>query len=115
MLEDLDRIEVISGRGATMWGANAVNGVINIISNDARDTQASLVSGGGGSYARAFGTIRHGGVAGANTHYRVYARFHDRTGLALPSGQEAVSSPFETQTGFRVDSRPRAAEHLTVQ
>lgn len=62
-----------------------------------------------------FGAVRHGGVVGANTHYRFYARIHDRTGMALPSGAEAISSPLETQTGFRIDSRPRAAEHVTVQ
>src|SRR5216110_2738873 len=54
MLEDVDRIEVISGPGATLWGANAVNGVINIMTKSARETQGFLVYGGGGTEERAF-------------------------------------------------------------
>jgi iron complex outermembrane receptor protein len=115
MLEDIDRIEVIRGPGATMWGANAVNGVISILTKDARDTQGSLLAAGGGSYERSFATIRHGGTAGANTHYRVYARTHNRDAMALPSGQDTMASPRETQAGFRLDSRPREAGHIMVQ
>jgi iron complex outermembrane receptor protein len=115
MLEDIDRIEVIRGPGATMWGANAVNGVISIITKDARDTQGSLLAAGGGSYERSFCTVRYGGMAGANTHYRVYARVHNRDAMALPGGQDTVASPSETQTGFRLDSRPREAGHVTIQ
>ncbi len=59
-LADIDRIEVISGPGATLWGANAVNGVINVITKDAKDTQGFLLSGGGGTEQHGFGTIRYG-------------------------------------------------------
>jgi iron complex outermembrane recepter protein len=114
MIEDIDRIEVIRGPGATMWGANAVNGVINILSKDARDTQGSLVTAGGGSEERLFGAVRYGGRASSTTHYRVYARFHDRDAMALPNGQDATATPFESQAGFRVDARPRG-NHVTVQ
>lgn len=115
MLEDLDRIEVIRGPGATMWGANAVNGVINIISKDSRDTQGSLLAFGGGSEERAFGAIRHGGTLGADTFYRVYARFHRRDDMALPNGAASVGTPGEQQTGFRLDSQRPARVHLTLQ
>src|SRR5437762_6686390 len=71
-LWDVDRIEVISGPGATLWGANAVNGVINVITKHARDTQGAYVSGGGGTELRGFGGARYGGAAGASVHYRVY-------------------------------------------
>src|SRR3989441_855939 len=64
-LADIDRIEVISGPGATLWGANAVNGVINVITKDAKDTQGLLLSGGGGTEQRGFGTVRYGGALGA--------------------------------------------------
>src|SRR5207249_1477036 len=63
-LADIDRIEVISGPGATLWGANAVNGVINVITKDTKDTMGMLVSGGGGTKQRAFGTVRYGGALG---------------------------------------------------
>src|SRR5205809_1841693 len=61
LLEDIDRIEVISGPGATLWGANAVNGVINIITKKSKDTQGVLFEGGGGTELRGFGGIRYGG------------------------------------------------------
>ena len=115
MMEDIDRIEVIRGPGSTMWGANAVNGVINILTKDARDTQGGLVTFGGGSEERLFGAVRVGGTAGPSTHYRVYARFHDRDPLILPGGQPATASPFETQAGFRLDTRRAGGNHLTFQ
>jgi iron complex outermembrane receptor protein len=115
MLEDIDRIEVIRGPGATMWGANAVNGVVNIITKDARDTPGALVAFGGGTEERAFGAVRYGGRAGATTDYRVYARFQERDALARPSGRDGPAAPAERQTGFRIDSRPARDRHLTLQ
>src|SRR3989454_3705375 len=72
LLEDVDRIEVISGPGATVWGANAVNGVINILTKSARDTQGFLFYGGGGTEQRAFGGVRYGGQLATNAYYRIY-------------------------------------------
>src|SRR6059036_53249 len=71
-LADVDRIEVISGPGATLWGANAVNGVINVITRNSRDSQGLLVSGGGGTELRGFGNARYGGALTPTVHYRVY-------------------------------------------
>src|SRR5947199_6504610 len=73
-LADIDRIEVISGPGATLWGANAVNGVINVITKDTKDTMGMLVSGGGGTKQRAFGTVRYGGALGSKVRARIYGR-----------------------------------------
>src|SRR5690606_19156956 len=73
LLEDVDRIEVISGPGATLWGANAVNGVINVITRSAEETRGGLVSvAGGGFEDRA--AVRYGGAIGPTGHYRVYAK-----------------------------------------
>ena len=88
-LSDIDRIEVISGPGATLWGANAVNGVINVITKDAGDTQGGLLSGGGGTELRGFGTARYGGRLGSAAHYRLYGKGFARDESALPDGQGA--------------------------
>ncbi|HTD85215.1 MAG TPA: TonB-dependent receptor plug domain-containing protein, partial [Candidatus Binatia bacterium] len=78
VLEDVNRIEVIRGPGASLWGANAVNGVINITTQPAKDTQGLLISGGGGNEEKGFGTLRYGGKIGDNAYYRVYAKYLNR-------------------------------------
>src|SRR5947199_9433102 len=102
-LADIDRIEVISGPGATLWGANAVNGVINVITKDAKDTQGLLLSGGGGSEQRGFGTVRYGGRLGSTVRARIYGRGFDRAPTLLPSGQDAADVWHLWQVGFRSD------------
>ena len=109
-LADIDRIEVISGPGATLWGANAVNGVIDVITRDAKNTQGLLLSGGGGTEQRGFGTVRYGGAAGSAVRSRIYGRGFSRDATALPSGQDAADDWHLGQGGFHVDwdaSRPR--------
>ena len=75
VMEDIERIEVIRGPGATLWGANAVNGVINIITKKAKDTQGALISGGGGNEEAGFAVARYGFKLGDFAHMRAYAKY----------------------------------------
>jgi iron complex outermembrane receptor protein len=102
-LEDLDRIEVVRGPGGTIWGANAVNGVINIISKPVADTQGAALTLVGGSSDRAIVAGRYGGRAGAG-HYRVYGKYRMREPQALLNGTSAHDDVRFGQAGFRVDS-----------
>jgi len=115
VLEDLDRIEVIRGPGATMWGANAFNGVINIISKNARDTQGTLVTGGGGNEEAGFGAIRYGGELSSNSFYRVYLDYFNRDDLKYANGKDAHDNFMLGQTGFRTDTQLNDINALTVQ
>jgi iron complex outermembrane receptor protein len=115
MMEDLDRIEVIRGPGATLWGANAVNGVINVTSRDARETQGTLVSTAFGTEERPSVSLRHGGTAGTGLHYRVYAKYADRAGLVDSTGADTHDGTRSWQTGFRADWERSGSGHLTLQ
>ncbi|HWD94188.1 MAG TPA: TonB-dependent receptor [Verrucomicrobiae bacterium] len=115
LLEDVDRIEVVSGPGGTLWGANAVNGVINIVTKSARDTQGLLLEGGGGSLLQDSGAVRYGGGNGTNLFYRVYAQRFDRNDTVFPNGNDATDSWDMSQGGFRMDWYPSDANTLTVQ
>jgi iron complex outermembrane receptor protein len=115
MLEDIDRIEVISGPGATLWGANAVNGVINITTRSAKDTQGLLLLGGGGTELRDFGAFRYGGALASNVFYRVYGKYFDRDSAVLPSGQDATNNWRMGQGGFRLDREDSDVNLLTLQ
>src|SRR6195256_6354289 len=113
-LADIDRIEVISGPGATLWGANAVNGVINVITKDTKDTKGLLLSGGGGTEQRGFGTVRYGAALGSTVRARIYGRAFDREATALASGQGASDHWDLGQGGFRMDWDPSPANQVTL-
>src|SRR5437867_2370476 len=115
LLEDIDRIEVISGPGATQWGANAVNGVINIITKKSKDTQGVLLEGGGGTELHGFGGIRYGGSLSSNLHYRAYGKYFDRDSTVLPNGRDATNDWRMGQGGFRLDWDESAADLFTLQ
>src|SRR6266550_1885179 len=114
-LQNIDRIEVISGPGATLWGANAVNGVINVITKDAKDTQGVLLSGGGGTEQHGFGTVRYGGALGSTVRARIYGRGFGRDATALPSGQDAADDWHLWQGGFRMDWDAATVNRVTLQ
>ena len=114
-LETIERIEVIRGPGGTLWGANAVNGVINIITRRAEDTQGGLVTAGGGSEERAFGSARYGAKIGDNAHYRIYGKYFNRIGLADPSGRDANDGQQALRGGGRVDWQATGRDTLTLE
>jgi iron complex outermembrane receptor protein len=115
LLEDLDRIEVIRGPGATLWGANAVNGVINITSKDARATQGLLISGAAGSEDQPGVGVRYGGRFADDLYYRVYAKYFDREGFEDFFGNDTPDDWESARLGFRADWEPVPDRHLTVQ
>jgi iron complex outermembrane receptor protein len=102
-LEDVDRIELIRGPGATLWGANAANGVINIITKSSEDTQGVYLQGGGGTHERGFGSFRYGGKLADDAHFRVWSRYRNRGPLEAPGPGDARDEWDLLDGGFRVD------------
>lgn len=112
VLEDIERIEVVRGPGGTLWGANAVNGVINIITKSAKDTHGTLVSAGGGTEDKSIVSVRQGGVINNDFHYRVFGKQLERDtftnnrldgthGNYFPEG--ASDDWRQLRAGFRAD------------
>jgi iron complex outermembrane receptor protein len=102
VLEDIERIEVVSGPGATLWGANAVNGVINIITRSADKTRGLLVSGGAGN-TQAGAAMRYGGALPGGGSYRVYAKYFDFDHTSVEGGGAIGDASKRGQVGFRAD------------
>jgi iron complex outermembrane receptor protein len=102
VMEDVERIEVISGPGATIWGANAVNGVINVITRNSADTQGGQLSAAGGSQDRN-GSLRYGGTLPSGGTYRVYGKYQQFDDTYTASGGNTNFGMHRTQAGFRAD------------
>jgi len=100
--ETIERIEVISGPGATLWGANAVNGVINIITRSSRDTQGGVLNVGGGSRERRV-SLQYGGALGEGLTWRLYAETADHDHNVTATGANARDGWRQSQVGFRLD------------
>jgi iron complex outermembrane receptor protein len=114
LLEDVDRIEVIRGPGASLWGSNAVNGVINITTKSAKETQGAYFEGGGGTKERGFGAVRYGGQLADGLYFRVFAKGMDRTGEFAPSGPSRDNWKLG-HFGFRADWDLGPRDTLTFQ
>ena len=124
MLADIDRIEVIRGPGGSLWGTNAVNGIINIISKDSADTQGSLINMDGGSQNKNCVAGRYGGWLNDRTSYRVYGKYFDQDDfkpsnfgtsheIAIPD--KAADDYHNTRAGFRLDRNQDRNNKMTLQ
>jgi iron complex outermembrane receptor protein len=115
LLEDIDRIEVVRGPGATMWGSNAVNGVVNIITKPASRTQGAFVDTGVGTEDRGSVGLRFGGKAGASARYRVFGKGFYRDASMAASGGEGHDSWSFVSGGFRLDREPAGGHRFGLQ
>jgi iron complex outermembrane receptor protein len=113
MLDDLDRIEVVSGPGGVLWGANAVNGVINVVSRSSFDTQGLFAAGAAGTLDSDV-RLRYGGALGRDGAFRVSATAYDRGALNRADGSQATDGWEGYQLGFRGDWRAGASD-FTLQ
>ena len=114
-LEDIERIEVIRGPGGTIWGANAVNGVINIITRKASETRGGMVVAVGGNLDQGFGTAQYGGGLGKSTDYRVFAKYFNQDHMPGLNGLEGGDGWHLLRGGFRTDSKLSAKDTWMVQ
>lgn len=115
LLEDLDRIEVISGPGGTLWGANAVNGVVNVISKDAKETQGIFASVASGTFAPGQAAVRYGSHVDSSVFFRVYGQRFVVGSSKFIDGTSARDEWHLSQGGFRMDANLSKRNHLTVQ
>jgi iron complex outermembrane receptor protein len=114
LLEDVDRIEVIRGPGATLWGANAVNGVINIITKDAGETRGLFAHAGVGVLERGLGSVRYGMGLSPNASLRAYGKHARRAAFTDTSGESGEDEWDATQGGIRLDWDPSPTRRFTV-
>ena len=132
LLDDIERIEVVRGPGGSLWGANAVNGVINIITKNAKDTQGALVKAGSGTEEEGFSALRYGGKAGDRAYYRTFVKYFNRGrqhGNAYQDLQYGDASDFGEgggygeahddwnafRGGFRLDAALNSQNDFTLQ
>jgi iron complex outermembrane receptor protein len=115
LLEDVDRIEVVSGPGGSLWGANAVNGVINIVTKKTSDTQGGYISAAAGNFIKNNFQVRYGGKLGKNSFYKVYGQHFDRKETNLADESKNTDAWGVTQAGFRMDFEPSIKDAFTIQ
>jgi iron complex outermembrane receptor protein len=114
-LDEIEQIEIVRGPGGSLWGANAVNGVINIITKHTKDTQGGMVTLTAGNKERAIASVRYADQLGEQARYRLYGQFAERDSLVTPAGRDAQDNWRQGKGGFRLDWNPAAMDSFTVQ
>lgn len=114
LLENVQRIEIVRGSAAALWGSNAVNGVINIITYSAKDTQGIEATAGYGTEEKGFGSLRFGGALGENTHYRIHGKHYNRDDGGTFDQQPANDHSSMTSGGIRVDTNFTDNQSLSI-
>ncbi|QTA87600.1 TonB-dependent receptor plug domain-containing protein [Desulfonema magnum] len=115
LLEDIKQIEVIRGPGASLWGANAVNGIINIITKSSEKTRGGLAFTGFGTEEQGFGGARYGDTLGEKGDYRIYVKYFDRDEAANANGDGTSDDWRMFRTGFRADQKLAEKNSFTLQ
>jgi len=115
LMEDIERIEIIRGPGAAMWGSNAVNGVINVITKKTKDTRGDLVAAGAGNQEKGFVQFRHGASFDDNSDsYRVYGKAFSRADTSNADGKKQDDAWRSGQIGFRMDRIVAGGDRLSL-
>ena len=114
MIEDIERVEIIRGPGAALWGANAVNGVINIITKRAAETQGGLITFQGGQFERSLLSARYGGSISKTARYRLFGKYFNRPSLEDAGGETPYGGWDSFRSGGRLDWSPTPTDQITV-
>ncbi|HEY8034270.1 MAG TPA: TonB-dependent receptor [Methylobacter sp.] len=114
LLENVKRIEVVRGSGTALWGSNAVNGVINVITYSAKETQGVQATAGYGTEEKGFGSLRYGGALGEKTHYRVHGKHYNRDSGGTFNQQPANDDSSMSSGGIHIDSNLTENQSLMI-
>jgi iron complex outermembrane receptor protein len=115
ILPDVKKIEIIRGPGATLWGANAVNGVINIVTKSSKETQGTLLQAGIGDYENNIVGLRYGGKLTENGSYRIFAKYRQHDDFVNLDDDSAHDAATKKQLGFRVDLATSENDQLFIK